>query len=39
MIKTIINEFKNLDDKIKTIMQNGFKFAFLFCIFSALVIL
>ena len=39
MIKTIINEFKNLDDKVKTIMQNGFKFAFLFSIFSALVLL
>ena len=39
MIGMIINKFKNLDDKVKKIMVNGFKFAFLFCIFSAIILL
>ena len=30
MIEMIINKFKNLDDKVKKIMVNGFKFAFLY---------
>lgn len=34
MVNYIINKFKNLDTKIKKIMQNGFKFSFGFCIFS-----
>ena len=38
MIKMIINRFKNLDDKVKTIMINGFKFSFAFCVFSALIL-
>lgn len=38
MIKMIINKFKNLDDKVKKIMINGFKFSFVFCIFSALIL-
>lgn len=39
MIETIINKFKNFDDKVKKIMINGIKFAFLFCIFSAIILL
>lgn len=39
MLETIINKFKNLDDKVRKIMINGFKFAFLFCIFSAIILL
>lgn len=39
MLEKIINKFKNLDDKVKNIMVNGFKFAFLFCIFSAIILL
>lgn len=39
MIKTIINKFKNLDDKVKTIMINGFKFSFYFTLLSALVLI
>ena len=38
MIKMIINKFKDLDDKIKNIMLNGFKFSFAFCILSALIL-
>ena len=38
MLKKIINKFKNLDDKVKKIMVNGFKFSFLFCIFSAIIL-
>ena len=38
MIKMIINKFNNLDDKVKTIMINGFKFSFAFCILAALVL-
>lgn len=39
MLEKIINKFKNLDGKVKKIMVNGFKFAFLFCIFSAIILL
>lgn len=38
MIKKIVNKFKNLDDKVKTIMINGFKFSFIFCIFSIFIL-
>lgn len=38
MIKKILNKFKNLDSKVKKIMINGFKFSFIFCIFSTLVL-
>ena len=38
MIKIILDKFKNLDDKVKNIMVNGFKFSFVFCILSALVL-
>ena len=38
MIKTIINKFKNIDDKIKHIMINGLKFSFVCLILSALVL-
>lgn len=39
MLKMIINKFKNIDDSVKKIMINGFKFSFLFCIFSAIILL
>ena len=39
MIKKIIDNFKNLDDKVKNIMIKGFKFSFVFCIVSILVLL
>lgn len=38
MIKNIVNKFNNLDDKVKKIMLNGFKFSFAFCIFSILIL-
>ena len=38
MIEMIIDKFKNLDDKVKYIMINGFKFSFIFCIISILVL-
>ena len=38
MIKMIIDNFKNLDDKVKNIMINGFKFSFAFCILSILIL-
>lgn len=38
MIKMIVNKFKNLDNGVKNIMLNGFKFSFFFCIISALVL-
>ena len=34
MIKMIINKYKNIDDKVKKIMINGFKFSFAFLILS-----
>ncbi len=39
MIKIIKNEFNNLDNTVKKIMKNGFKFAFTFCIFSTIILL
>lgn len=38
MIKMVINKFKNLDNKVKIIMINGFKFSFAFCILSILIL-
>ena len=38
MIKIIIDKYKNLDDKVKKIMINGFKFSFSFLILSVLVL-
>ena len=38
MIKMILDKFKNLDDKVKSIMINGFKFSFISCIISALIL-
>ena len=38
MIKKIIDKFKNLDNKVKTIMINGFKFSFIFCLFSVFIL-
>ena len=39
MIKKIIYKFKNLDNKVKKIMIKGFKFSFIFCIFSIFILL
>jgi hypothetical protein len=39
MIKMILNKFKELDNKVKKIMISGFKFSFIFCIFSVLILL
>lgn len=39
MIKMIIDKFKNLDKKVKKIMNNGIKFSFAFCIFSSIILL
>ena len=38
MIKIIIEKYKNIDDKVKKIMLNGFKFSFAFLILSILVL-
>ena len=38
MIKMIIDKYKNIDDKVKKIMLNGFKFSFAFLILSILVL-
>ena len=38
MKKMIIDKFNNLDEKVKKIMINGFKFSFFFCILSALIL-
>jgi len=38
MIKMFLDKFKNLDDKVKDIMINGFKFSFIFLILSVLVL-
>ena len=38
MIEMIINKFKNLDNKVKSIMVNGFKFSFAFCLLSVLIL-
>ena len=39
MIKNIIEKFKNLDNKVKDIMIKGFKFSFIFCIISVIILL
>lgn len=39
MLEKIINKFKNLDNNVKKIMVNGFKFSFLFCCFSSFILL
>jgi len=39
MIKMIIDKYKNIDDKVKKIMINGFKFSFAFLILSILVLI
>lgn len=39
MLKAFKNLLKELDIKVKNIMINGFKFSFLFCIFSTFVLL
>ena len=38
MIKIIINMFNNLDEQVKNIMINGFKFSFAFCILSTVIL-
>lgn len=38
MIKTIINSFKNLDKKIKNIMNYGLIFAFIISILSTIIL-
>ena len=39
MMKLIINKFKTLDKQVQKIMIKGFKFSFIFCIFSTLLLL
>lgn len=39
MIKMIIDKFKNLDKKVKIIMNNGLIFSFILCIISATLLL
>ena len=38
MINEIVDNFKNLDIKIKNIMKYGFVFSFIFCLFSTLIL-
>lgn len=38
MIKMIVDKFKNLDVQVKKIMINGFKFSFVCCILSVLIL-
>lgn len=38
MIKVIKEKYKNIDDKVKKIMINGFKFSFAFLMLSILVL-
>lgn len=38
MINKIIDKFKNLDSKVKNIMISGFKFSFIFCLISVLIL-
>lgn len=38
MIKIIIDKYKNIDEKVKKIMVNGFKFSFAVIILSALIL-
>ena len=39
MMRIIINKFKNLDNKVKEIMISGFKFSFIVCLLSILILL
>ena len=39
MIRNILEKFNNLDNKVKSIMINGFKFSFAFSILSILILL
>lgn len=39
MIRNILEKFNNLDNKVKHIMINGFKFSFIFTILSILILL
>jgi len=39
MMKIIIDKYKNIDNKVKNIMINGFKFSFACLIFSVLVLI
>ena len=39
MKRIIINKFKKLDNKVKEIMINGFKFSFIVCLLSILILL
>lgn len=39
MLKAFKNLLKELDIKVKNIMLNGFKFSFLFCLFSTLILI
>ena len=38
MLSMIINIFKNLDIKVKTIMKYGFIFSFYFCLLSIVIL-
>ena len=38
MLKMIIDKFNNLDTKVKSIMKNGFKFSFAFCVLSIFIL-
>ena len=38
MIKMFLDNLNNMDDKVKGIMINGFKFSFVFLIFSVLIL-
>lgn len=38
MIKAIIDKLKNIDSKVKKIMISGFKFSFICCILSTIVL-
>ena len=39
MIRNILEKFNKLDNKVKHIMINGFKFSFIFTILSILILL
>ena len=38
MLNKVINNFKNLNKKIKTIMKYGFTFSLIFCLFSVFIL-
>ena len=38
MINKILEKFKNIDKDVKKIMINGFKFSFIFCIISSIIL-